>query len=1296
MGSETGKCAIGDFALYRGFAGRTAELQAIANLAEFVVNPTVTGIYPVPELPFLCCKAYSNYRLKKGRWRLALGIWDKVKQGLGIEKAATPDAAGGIPASKIASHFNVLEKHDRSLPGEMAQFITQGDNPSLLLTVAGTSVQQAWNSRHRIYPRRDEAGLFKYIQQWHPDQLVRFGQVLAALEPITYDWGYFGTKKSPDWLRHAVTIWLGQDRKDQPLGLLYEAAEQGGAGLASVLDILFCRDAASYGTNNSVARFADVPALLQEQHDAVIAIQGSLGADVRAELVAAIGRFGLHETYIEFLLDSAVGSSKKVRTTARQALTGADAAALTALIETRFASSAPGQRAELVDVVAVTLDTEATDLLARMREGETSAKVLAALDRSTGATTSAIAVDDDRRADGAEGYTAVDGSWIAAPPLPVLPDPQPIAPEVIAVLIPAMEEFNRLYRAAKSEEAAKQKWHWTRQSSEKSTKDLEKLRKLAEGSGSAQGHLEPMSWMLSHLLRHPAVDAFFDHPGLSLSQLMRLCVASSNNSFYTLFGDWSGPAGAALQRRLAAGADVRHVLTLWKEHGGNDFLAEHLTRHWYWPLPEIEAPFWPGLLDRLPLLDEALGLVPQSGAPMRAMTGLELLERMPALPERYRPRLMIMANDSSSRVRDVARNLLRDTPGIGGSIALQLEDGRQDTRALAADWLARRGDHDQAPAIRKALKKDKSDVARAAMISALERMGQDVSEYFDHDAMVKEAKAGIAKTKAKGLDWFPFDQIPALSWADGSAVDPALPRWWVLLAAKLKQPGGNALMELWLDRLDPADARRFSWMVLTGWIDEDIRTPTDEEANAWATAHVDATLQNNIDYAKRWPQSADYWPTDRAVVFARLKSQRAGVYLGSAADSKGVLALTTRANGADAAQRVRAFLKDHGGRVSQAKALLEALAANGSSAALQVVLAASNRSKQKSVQALAASLVESIADRNGWSAAQLADRTIPSGGFEADGSLDLECGDNRVYTARLDEADAVVLFNADGKEVKSLPGPRVDEEKPAVDAAKKALTNARKEVKQVLAAQADRLQEAMCLQRSWQRDEWESYIAGHPIVGRIAARLVWQGLDAEGHVLQAFRPLGDGSFTDPEDGDVDIADFAEVRLAHSSLLDDASIAAWRQHMTDYAVRAPFDQFGRDLPQLAEKQVTAREITDREGWMIETFKLRGAAGKLGYQRGPAEDGGWFMSYLKTYRDAGLVVEIEFTGSPLPEENRPAALQSLGFRKLRGNGHGGRIALGDVPPVLLAECWRDLHDIAAKGSGFDAEWNKKAYA
>lgn len=85
----------------------------------------------------------------------------------------------------------------------------------------------------------------------------------------------------------------------------------------------------------------------------------------------------------------------------------------------------------------------------------------------------------------------------------------------------------------------------------------------------------------------------------------------------------------------------------------------------------------------------------------------------------------------------------------------------------------------------------------------------------------------------------------------------------------------------------------------------------------------------------------------------------------------------------------------------------------------------------------------------------------------------------------------------------------------------------------------------------------------------------------------------------------------------------------------------------------------------------------------------------MTYHRILREAKLVAEIEFTGSSLPEQNMPAALISLSFRTLREDGRfGTQVAFENVPDVLLAETWRDYHDMAEKGSGFDPDWQKKA--
>ena len=61
--------------------------------------------------------------------------------------------------------------------------------------------------------------------------------------------------------------------------------------------------------------------------------------------------------------------------------------------------------------------------------------------------------------------------------------------------------------------------------------------------------------------------------------------------------------------------------------------------------------------------------------------------------------------------------------------------------------------------------------AFSAIITALERLGEDVSSCFDQATLVREAEAGLAKPRPKGLDWLPVDRLPALRWQDGTPVD---------------------------------------------------------------------------------------------------------------------------------------------------------------------------------------------------------------------------------------------------------------------------------------------------------------------------------------------------------------------------------------------------------------------------------------------------------------------------------------------------------------------------------------------
>jgi hypothetical protein len=667
---------------------------------------------------------------------------------------------------------------------------------------------------------------------------------------------------------------------------------------------------------------------------------------------------------------------------------------------------------------------------------------------------------------------------------------------------------------------------------------------------------------------------------------------------------------------------------------------------------------------------------------------LSRLSLFPKLPARYFNTVLTHALSAKKTLNKPARALLLDIDGIEQRLLPFLADSKQDVRSGVAEMLGAIGADSTIEPLKKALGKEKSELVRAALLGALRRLRVDISSYVSPDILIKEAAGGLKK--AKDIGWFPLETLPALSWASGGAVSSEVPRWWIALAGKLAQPGGNALFSLWLDQLTAESAEALGRHILGSFLRYDATHCSEDDANAHAKANAQQRYEQYQDYARRW-NNEFYRSYTYEKAFADLRAEKLAIYPNNAHADRGILGLATRAEGTFAVQMVRTYMRDHYTRTAQVKALAEYLSGNPLPAALQMLLSIARRHRTNSVQVLAQALVERIADERGWTTDELADRTIPTAGLDERGILDLEIG-SRLYQARLDAEDVLTLYNPDGKVVKSLPQVSDGPDKESAAEAKKTLANAKKELKQVHDFQAKRLYEALCTGRRWQFSEWRRFLLEHPIVGRLVQRLVWVGLDEKGGIVGSFRPLEDLTLTDSGDNAVDPAAFAAVQLAHRSLFTAEQSEAWKQHLADYKIEPLFNQL--DRPVLAS--TAGSSIDDRTGHIIEAFKLRGAAQKLGYERAQAEDGGWFTQYIKPFAGIAINAVIEFTGSPLPEENRAVALLEVKFvraRKGQRSGFGGQLALGEVPLVLLSEVWNDLHQIAAAGSGFAADWRSR---
>jgi hypothetical protein len=199
----------------------------------------------------------------------------------------------------------------------------------------------------------------------------------------------------------------------------------------------------------------------------------------------------------------------------------------------------------------------------------------------------------------------------------------------------------------------------------------------------------------------------------------------------------------------------------------------------------------------------------------------------------------------------------------------------------------------------------------------------------------------------------------------------------------------------------------------------------------------------------------------------------------------------------------------------------------------------------------------------------------------------------------------------------------------------------------------------------------------------------------DGKTNATFRPLPDKTLTNTDDDSVELSVGATICLAHEATVPAAVRDAWLAHLADYKVEPLFPQFGKPTCTLDEKRRDESEIADFRGHVLDSFKLRGRLTKLGYGRGEAQDGGWFMEYHKRFPGLGVQATINFSGSPLPEESRPVALMGLTFDRIGDDGGlqtGNSVRLGDLPPVLINECWNDIRLAAADGKGFDPNWEK----
>ncbi|MFC4160660.1 DUF4132 domain-containing protein [Chitinimonas lacunae] len=839
------------------------------------------------------------------------------------------------------------------------------------------------------------------------------------------------------------------------------------------------------------------------------------------------------------------------------------------------------------------------------------------------------------------------------------------------------EAENEQRGLSRSQQARQQLWQYERFSDE----GLADLLRCLNGDRAP-----PLEARALRTLAQVETAALFEVPGFGLLPLLRWLEALSRS---TVLGWDAEPLLSWVQKVGAERLDLRLFAEAYRRLGWPlDDLARAALREPHKRLLKLLPPaaVWPFFAEYPQFLGRRLGLEddeapydPEAQGQESTAAALLILSCFPRPPQIFLPVLLKLALVGKEQ-REMARTLLMRYPTLDSHLLACLKDSRHEFRSGAAEWLGERGDAVAVPALLAALKAEKRETVRAALLTGLERLGGDLSTWLSPEMLLAEAQQGLrGKLPVDLLDWFPFGQLPALSWQNGQTVAAEIPKWWVVLACKLKEPAANPLLTRYLALLDRESQMRLGRFVLDAFIAHDTKLPDPVETEAKARRLAPARLQTY----QRWALSPGYEHYANFTleqVIANLIAEENANYVGSAIGEKGILALVAAVPGAEAAAVLERFMRRHFRRRAQIEALFEAFGGCDDPVFLQLLLATARRHRTPTIQNKARQLAEQAALRHGWSAEQLADRTVPSAGFDDSGRQSLDYG-RRQIELWLDDHLQIHLRLPDGKPLKTLPAAGRDDDAERVKEAKAQFNAAKKTLQQVLALQAQRLYEAMCGGRVWTVEQWREHLLQHPLLGRMARQLVWR-YEAGGQT-GTFRPSEDGSLIDVEDQAVLLSE-GTVRLAHAVLLSETECAAWQQHLEDYCLRPPFEQLTHRLPEFA---ADARQFDQRLGWSSDAFTLRQRFEKRGYQRGAASDGGFFYTYRKPFA-AGVVAVVRFSGNYLPENNCFAALETLYFEQAEPIA----LPLSEVPPMIVAEAWADYLDVAAVAS-FDPDWRSK---
>jgi hypothetical protein len=218
---------------------------------------------------------------------------------------------------------------------------------------------------------------------------------------------------------------------------------------------------------------------------------------------------------------------------------------------------------------------------------------------------------------------------------------------------------------------------------------------------------------------------------------------------------------------------------------------------------------------------------------------------------------------------------------------------------------------------------------------------------------------------------------------------------------------------------------------------------------------------------------------------------------------------------------------------------------------------------------------DAVARRSGLTVDELEEISVPGFGLDVNGRVQEQLGDYRAELAIEGTHDArLTFFNKEGKLLEAVPGTVKAKHAEQLAALQKDLTDIRK----MLTAQRERLEQLCRARRTWPFSIWRERYLDHPLLAALARRLIWlfesggksaSGFWLDGHIVNVNgRPL---EWLNKD---------TTVRMWHPIGIDAKEVLAWREFLEKRELVQPFKQAHREIYVLTNAERGTRVYSNR--------------------------------------------------------------------------------------------------------------------